>query len=148
MKLSSIDVAIIALSFSPSWSWLLPVGRDRNFVRFPSHQPCALALGHGIACMSANLGPLEIMGHIANGTNMACVPTTGTGRELSRRSCLWVSSWCGILPNGLRSVPEYLLLRCNHRAHLLNSISFAVVTVLMSGINMFAFAVVFNSMLC
>jgi Na+/proline symporter len=78
---------------------------------------------------------------------MACVPTTGTGPELSRRCCLWVSSWCGITTQSPSQCFEYLRLRCNYRAHLLNSISFAVVTVLMSGINMFAFAVVFNSML-
>ena len=102
----------------------------------------------GIAFMSANLGSLEVMGHIANGA------------KYGMRTNHWY--WIGAIPamvffglfmvryyyaNGVRSVPEYLRLRFDHRAHLLNSLSFAVVTVLMSGINMFAFAVVFNSML-
>jgi len=49
--------------------------------------------------------------------------------------------------NGIRSVPEYLRLRYDHRAHLLNAISFAIVTVLMAGIDMFAFALIFKSMI-
>ena len=49
--------------------------------------------------------------------------------------------------NGVRSVPEYLRKRFDYRAHLLNALTFAIVTVLMSGINMFAFALVFKSML-
>src|SRR3989442_14893576 len=76
------------------------------------------------------------------------------------RTNLWY--WTGAIPamvflgifmvryyyaNGVRSVPEYLRRRYDYRAHLLNSLSFALVTILMSGINMFAFAVVFNSML-
>ncbi|MGH9454548.1 MAG: sodium:solute symporter family transporter, partial [Terriglobia bacterium] len=102
----------------------------------------------GIAFMSANLGSLEVMGHIANGA------------KYGMRTNHWY--WIGAIPamvffglfmvryyyaTGVRSVPEYLRRRFDHRAHLLNSLSFAVVTVLMSGINMFAFAVVFNSML-
>ena len=47
--------------------------------------------------------------------------------------------------NGVRSVPEYLRLRYDHRAHLLNATSFAVVTVLMAGIDMFAFALIFRA---
>ena len=49
--------------------------------------------------------------------------------------------------NGVRSVPEYLRMRCDRRAHVLSAFGFAVVTVLISGIDMFAFAVVFKSML-
>jgi len=102
----------------------------------------------GIAFMSANLGSLEILGHTANGA------------KYGMRTNHWY--WIGAIPgmiflgifmvryyyaNGVRSVPEYLRMRYDHRAHLLNSITFAIVTVLMSGINMFAFAVVFKSML-
>jgi SSS family solute:Na+ symporter len=102
----------------------------------------------GIAFMAANLGSLEVMGHTANGA------------KYGMRTNHWY--WTGAVPamvflglfmmryyysNGVRSVPEYLRLRYDHRAHALNALSFAVVTILMSGINMFAFAVVFNSML-
>jgi solute:Na+ symporter, SSS family len=102
----------------------------------------------GIAFMSANLGALEVMGHVANGA------------KYGMRTNHWY--WVGAIPamiflglfmvrfyytNGIRSVPEYLRLRYDYRAHLLNSLSFAVVTVLMAGIDMFAFAIVFKSML-
>ena len=102
----------------------------------------------GIAFMSANLGALEVMGHTANGA------------KYGMRTNNWY--WIGAIPamvflglfmvryyyaNGLRSVPEYLRMRYDHRAHILNAFSFATVTVLMSGIDMFAFAVVFRSML-
>jgi len=102
----------------------------------------------GIAFMSANLGALEVMGHTANGA------------KYGMRTNNWY--WIGAIPamvflglfmvryyysNGLRSVPEYLRMRYDHRAHILNAFSFAIVTVLMSGIDMFAFAVVFRSML-
>jgi solute:Na+ symporter, SSS family len=102
----------------------------------------------GIAFMSANLGALEVMGHIANGA------------KYGMRTNHWY--WIGAIPsmvflglfmvryyysNQVRSVPEYLKVRYDHRAHILNAASFAVVTVLMAGIDMFAFAVIFKSML-
>jgi len=101
----------------------------------------------GIAFMSANLGALEVMGHTANGA------------KYGMRTNNWY--WVGVpsmvflglfmvryyYANGVRSVPEYLRMRYDRRAHILNAFSFAIVTVLMSGIDMFAFAVVFRSML-
>ena len=102
----------------------------------------------GIAFMSANLGALEVMGHTANGA------------KYGMRTNNWY--WIGAIPamvllgvfmvryyyaNGVRSVPEYLRMRYDHRAHILSAFSFAIVTILMSGIDMFAFAVVFKSML-
>src|SRR6202050_204486 len=102
----------------------------------------------GIAFMSANLGALEVMGHTANGA------------KYGMRTNHWY--WIGAIPsmiflglfmvryyysNGIRSVPEYLRLRYDHRAHLLNAISFAMVTVLMAGIDMFAFALIFRTMI-
>jgi SSS family solute:Na+ symporter len=102
----------------------------------------------GIAFMSANLGALEVMGMVSNGA------------KYGMRTNHWY--WIGAIPamvflglfmvrfyyaNGIRSVPEYLRMRYDSRAHLLSSLSFAVVTILMAGIDMFAFAVIFQSML-
>jgi SSS family solute:Na+ symporter len=102
----------------------------------------------GIAFMSANLGALEVMGMVANGA------------KYGMRTNHWY--WIGAIPamvflgvfmvrfyyaNNIRSVPEYLRKRYDQRAHLLSAISFAVLTVLMAGIDMFAFAVIFESML-
>jgi len=149
MKLSPFDVGIICAYFLV----VLGVGyylkdkmRTSSDFLLTNH-----SLSHwvtGIAFMSANLGSLEVMGHIANGA------------KYGMRTNHWY--WTGAIPamvflgifmvryyyaNGVRSVPEYLRRRYDYRAHLLNSLSFALVTILMSGINMFAFAVVFNSML-
>lgn len=102
----------------------------------------------GIAFMSANLGALEVMGMVANGA------------KYGMRTNHWY--WIGAIPamvflglfmmrfyyaNGIRSAPEYLRMRYDHRAHLLSALSFALVTILMAGIDMFAFAVIFQSML-
>lgn len=102
----------------------------------------------GIAFMSANLGALEVMGMVANGA------------KYGMRTNHWY--WIGAIPamvflgmfmvrfyyaNQIRSVPEYLRLRFDQRAHLLSALSFAVLTVLMAGIDMFAFAVIFQTML-
>jgi solute:Na+ symporter, SSS family len=149
IQLSSLDMAIIALYFlivlgigyklkssmKTSADFLLS---ERSFSHWIT----------GIAFMSANLGALEVMGHTANGA------------KYGMRTNHWY--WVGAIPamvflglfmvryyyaNGVRSVPEYLRLRYDHRAHMLNALSFAVVTVLMAGIDMFAFAVIFRSML-
>ena len=47
----------------------------------------------------------------------------------------------------VRSVPEYLKRRYDHRSHVLNAATFLVVTMLMSGINMYALAIVCQQML-
>ena len=149
MKLSSFDFAIIISYFA----LVLGVGYFLKG-RIKTSSDFLLtdrSLSHwitGIAFMSANLGSLEIMGHIANAA------------EYGMRTNHWY--WIGAIPamvfcglfmvrfyyaNGIRSVPEYLRMRYDYRAHLMNAGAFAFVTILMSGINMFAFAVVLNSML-
>src|SRR5215470_19726495 len=97
----------------------------------------------GLSFMAANLGSLEIVGMIAMGAKYG----------MMTNHWYWVGAIPGMVflglfmvrfyySNGIRSVPEYLKLRFDHRAHLLNSISFSFVTVLMSGINMYALAMV------
>jgi len=102
----------------------------------------------GIAFMAANLGSLEMMGMVANGAKYGMLTNH--------------FYWIGAIPamvflgvfmmpfyyqNRIRSVPEYLKFRFDNRTHVLNAITFAVMTILMSGINMFALAVVFRIML-
>src|SRR5581483_1729866 len=102
----------------------------------------------GLAFMAANLGSLEIVGMIAMGAKYGMMTNH------------WY--WIGAIPPmvflglfmirfyysaKIRSVPEYLKLRFDHRSHLLNAFTFVVVTVLMSGINMYALAIVCQQML-
>jgi SSS family solute:Na+ symporter len=149
MKLSLLDFAIIAAYFVA----VLGVGywlkdKMKSSADFLLSNRSFSHWITGIAFMSANLGALEVMGHTANGA------------KYGMRTNNWY--WIGAIPamvflgvfmvryyyaNGVRSVPEYLRLRYDHRAHAMNACSFAVVTILMSGIDMFAFAVVFKSML-
>ena len=149
MKLGPLDFAIIILYFVA----VLAVGyRLKDKMKTSSDFLLSKrSFSHwitGIAFMSANLGALEIMGHTANGA------------KYGMRTNHWY--WVGAIPamvflglfmvryyyaNGVRSVPEYLKRRYDNRAHILNASSFAILTILMSGIDMFAFAVVFKSML-
>ncbi len=149
LKLSPFDFAIIASYFIV----VLGVGfylkgRIRTSSDFLLTDRSLSHWVTGIAFMSANLGSLEIMGHIGNGAKYG----------MRTNHWYWVGAipamvFCGLFmvryyyASGIRSVPEYLRMRFDHRAHALNAISFAFVTVLMSGINMFAFAIVFRSML-
>ncbi len=47
----------------------------------------------------------------------------------------------------VRSVPEYLRLRFNEQTHFLNAATFAVATVLISGVNLYALALIMHLML-
>jgi len=102
----------------------------------------------GLSFMAANLGSLEVVGMIAMGAKYGMMTNH------------WY--WTGAIPgmvflglfmvrfyysNRIRSVPEYLRLRFDYRSHCLNASSFLVVTVLMSGINMYALALVCEQML-
>jgi solute:Na+ symporter, SSS family len=102
----------------------------------------------GLAFLSANLGALEVMGMAGNGYKYG----------LLTAHYYWVGAIPAMLFVGIfmmpfyygsraRSVPEYLKLRFDEKTRGLNAISFAVLTVLMSGINMYAMAIVFKVML-
>lgn len=101
-----------------------------------------------LAFISANLGALEIIGMIANSAKYG----------ISTVHFYWVGAipamvFLGIFmmpfyyESKVRSVPEYLKLRYNAATHALNAVSFAVMTVLMSGVSMYAMALLFKSML-
>src|ERR1044072_2014947 len=97
----------------------------------------------GLAFLSANLGSLELMGWAGNSYKYGIL------------AAHWY--WIGAIPAMLflalvmmpfyyicktHSVPGYLKLRFGPASQTLSSISFALMTVLMSGINMYAMAVV------
>jgi len=102
----------------------------------------------GLAFISANLGAVEILGFAANGAQYG-----------------WASVhyyWIGAIPamvflgivmmpfyygSKVRSVPEYLRLRYNRPTHLVNAGSFAVSTVLIAGVNLYALAIVLEALL-
>ena len=102
----------------------------------------------GLAFLSANLGSLELMGWAGNAYKYGIL------------AAHWY--WVGAIPAMLflalvmmpfyhicktHSVPGYLKLRFGQDSQALSSISFALMTVLMSGINMYAMAVVMRVVL-
>lgn len=102
----------------------------------------------GLAFLSANLGALEIIGMVANSAKYGILTVH--------------FYWIGAIPamvflgifmmpfyyeSKVRSVPEYLKLRYNEATHAVNAISFAIMTILMSGISMYAMALLFKVML-
>ncbi len=102
----------------------------------------------GLAFISANLGSLELMGWAASAYQYGILATH------------WY--WIGAIPAMLflgivmmpfyyisktHSVPGYLKLRYGEGASMLSALSFAFMTVLMSGVNMFAMALVMKVVL-
>ena len=102
----------------------------------------------GLAFLSANLGSLELMGWAGNSYKYGIL------------AAHWY--WIGAIPAMLflalvmmpfyhicktHSVPGYLKLRFGPGAQAISSVSFAFMTVLMSGINMYAMAVVMRVVL-
>ncbi|MBH1935390.1 sodium:solute symporter family protein [Streptomyces sp. AV19] len=102
----------------------------------------------GLAFVAANLGATEILGMAANGAQYG-VPTVH-----------WY--WIGAIPamvflglvmmpfyygSEVRSVPEFLLRRFGPASHLLSSVIFAVASVLIAGVNLYALAIVLRALL-
>jgi solute:Na+ symporter, SSS family len=102
----------------------------------------------GLSFLAANLGSLELMGWAGNAYQYGIL------------AAHWY--WVGAIPAMLflaivmipfyyisktHSVPGYLKLRYGEPARALSAISFGVMTVLMSGINMYAMAVVLKVVL-
>jgi SSS family solute:Na+ symporter len=102
----------------------------------------------GLAFVAANLGALEILGMAANGAQYGVATV----------HFYWIGAVPAMVFLGLvmmpfyygakvRSVPEYLRLRFGTAAHAWNAASFAVATVLISGVNLFALALVIHLLL-
>jgi solute:Na+ symporter, SSS family len=102
----------------------------------------------GLSFVSANLGSLELMGW------------AGAAYQYGILAMHWY--WIGAIPAMLflgivmmpfyyisktHSVPGYLHLRFGEAARGLSAISFALMTILMSGVNMFAMAIVMQTVL-
>jgi SSS family solute:Na+ symporter len=149
VHLSGVDVAIIAFYFA----LVLAIGfylRGRantgeDFFMAGREMTAWVA---GLSFLSANLGALELMGW------------AGSAYQYGILATHWY--WIGAIPAMLflalvmmpfyyisktHSVPGYLKLRFGEPARALSAVSFAFMTVLMSGVNMFAMAKVMQIVL-
>jgi Na+/proline symporter len=102
----------------------------------------------GLAFIAANLGALEILGQAANGAQYG-VPAVhyywlGAVPAMVFLGIVMMPFYYGAK---VRSVPEYLRLRFNEATHAFNAATFAVATVLISGVNLFALALIIHLML-
>jgi solute:Na+ symporter, SSS family len=102
----------------------------------------------GLAFIAANLGALEILGMAANGAQYGVATV----------HFYWIGAVPAMVFLGLvmmpfyygakvRSVPEYLRLRFNEPTHALNASTFAIATVLIAGVNLYALALIVHLML-
>jgi len=149
VHLSAVDVVIVAFYFA----LVLAIGgylrgqsnTGEDFFMAGREMTAWIA---GLSFLSANLGSLELMGWAAAAYQYGILATH------------WY--WIGAIPAMLflalvmmpfyyisktHSVPGYLKLRYGEAARTLASVSFAFMTVLMSGINMYSMALVMKVVL-
>ncbi len=102
----------------------------------------------GLAFISANLGALEILGMAANGAQFGVYTVhyywIGAIPAMVFLGIVMMPFYYG---SKVRSVPEYLRLRFNRPTHVFNALSFALATVLIAGVNLFALALVLELLL-
>jgi SSS family solute:Na+ symporter len=149
MSLSTVDLVIIALYF------VAVIGIGFYLKRFTKTGEDFFLAGRemtawiaGLSFLAANLGSLELMGWAASSYQYGILAA----------HWYWIGAIPAMLFLGLvmmpfyyisktHSVPGYLKLRFGEPARALSAISFGLMTVLMSGINMFAMAKVMNVVL-
>jgi solute:Na+ symporter, SSS family len=102
----------------------------------------------GLAFMGANLGAIEILGMGANAAQYGILQAhyywIGAIPAMVFVAIFMMPFYYG---SKTHSVPGFLKLRYNESTRGFNAVSFGVMTVLMSGINMYAMAIVFNLLL-
>jgi SSS family solute:Na+ symporter len=148
-KLEWIDYAVMLIYF------LFVIGIGWALKRYMKDANAFLEAGRsipgwvaGLAFISTNLGALEVMGMSGSGVKYGMLT--------------FHFYWIGAIPamiflalymmpfyygSKARSVPEYLKLRFDEKTRALNAILFAVMTILASGISMYALAILMEKVL-
>jgi solute:Na+ symporter, SSS family len=102
----------------------------------------------GLAFISANLGALEVMGMTGSGAKYGMLTThfywVGAIPAMVFLAVFMMRFYYG---SKARSVPEFLKLRFDEKTRGLNAILFAVMTVMASGISMYALALLMEKVL-
>ncbi len=102
----------------------------------------------GLAFISTNLGALEVMGMTGSGLKYGMLTThfywVGAIPAMVFLALFMMRFYYG---SKARSVPEYLKLRFDEKTRGLNAILFAVMTILASGISMYALAILLENVL-
>jgi SSS family solute:Na+ symporter len=148
-KLAPVDILILALYFAlVVFIGFYAKGKANTSEDFFLAGREMTAWIAGLSFVSANLGSLELMGW------------AGAAYQYGILATHWY--WIGAIPAMLflgivmmpfyyisktHSVPGYLQLRFGEPARGLSAISFGIMTILMSGVNMYAMAVVMQTVL-
>ena len=148
-RLGPLDLTVIAIYFAMViWIGFYLKGRSNTSEEFFMAGREMTAWIAGLSFVSANLGSLELMGW------------AGSAYQYGILATHWY--WIGAIPamiflglammpfyyvSKTHSVPGYLKLRFGEHARVLAAISFATEMILMSGVNMFAMAVVMKVVL-
>src|SRR5271166_2763835 len=147
--LSGLDIAVIAIYFvMVIWIGFYLKSKANTSEEFFMAGREMTAWIAGLSFVSANLGSLELMGW------------AGSAYQYGILAAHWY--WVGAIPAMLflgmvmmpfyyvsktHSVPGYLKLRFGEHSRVLAAVSFGFMTILMSGVNMFAMAVVMKVVL-
>jgi solute:Na+ symporter, SSS family len=149
VHLSRVDVVIVAFYFALvlTIGWYLKKRANTGEDFFMAGREMTAWIA-GLSFLSANLGSLELMGW------------AGSAYQYGILATHWY--WIGAIPAMLflalvmmpfyyisktHSVPGYLKLRFGEPSRALSAVSFAFMTVLMSGINMYSMALVMKVVL-
>src|SRR6202142_2976825 len=148
-RLRPLDITVIAIYFvMVIWIGFYLKGRSNTSEEFFMAGREMTAWIAGLSFVSANLGSLELMGW------------AGSAYQYGILAAHWY--WIGAIPAMLflgmvmmpfyyvcktHSVPGYLKLRYGQGSSFVAAVSFAFMTVLMSGVNMFAMAEVMKVVL-
>jgi solute:Na+ symporter, SSS family len=146
---SFVDYAILAVYFvvvlGIGFVARLSIKSDLDFFLSGRSLPAWIT---GLAFIAANLGALEILGQAANGAQYGVAAVhyywLGAVPAMVFLGLVMMPFYYGAK---VRSVPEYLRLRFNEATHAFNAATFALATVLISGVNLFALALIIHLML-
>ena len=149
LDLSAVDYTILAIYFvvvlGIGFIARLTIKTDLDFFLSGRSLPAWIT---GLAFIAANLGALEILGQAANGAQYGVAAVhyywIGAVPAMIFLGIVMMPFYYGAK---VRSVPEYLRLRFNEATHAFNAATFAIATVLISGVNLFALALIIHLML-
>ncbi len=148
-SLNFIDYIIIAsyvaLMMLVGWSLKKHMKTGEDFFLSGRSLPTWIT---ALAFLSANLGALEVIGMVANSAKYGIMTVhfywLGAIPAMIFLGVFMMPFYYG---SKVKTVPEYLKLRYNEATRGLNAISFGIMTVLMSGISLYAMALLFKLML-
>jgi SSS family solute:Na+ symporter len=149
LTLATVDYLIFAVYFifvlGIGWVLKRRVSTSEDFLTSGRSVPVWIT---SLAFVAANLGALELIGMCASGAKYGIMTShfywVGAIPAMVFMGVFMMPFYYG---SRARSVPEYLKLRFDEKTRGVNAISFAIMTILASGISMYALGLVFQLVL-